>query len=110
MGKIASYHPVFWVKHDHTIYRLDVTCDNWYDDAEVVEQLADIVQASYMGHIVLAACKHAIRGGFVLDTHCLEYGPMEQAFAAHDVVDWHMPVGHVARDSSKLPDLRRYQG
>lgn len=108
MGKMVSYHPVYWVKHADMIYRLDVTCDNWYDDAEIIGQLADIVGTAIMGGIVLAARKHAVRGGFVLDTQCLEYGRLEQAFAAQDVIDWDMPVGQIGRDAARLAPVRRH--
>lgn len=97
MVKIASYHPVFWVKHADTIYRLDVTCDNWYDDAEIVGKLADIADAVSVGGIVEAVQKQGVRGGFILDTQCLKYGVMEQAFASYDVLDWDMPVGQACR-------------
>lgn len=97
MGKIASYHPVFWVKHLDTIYRLDVTCDNWYDDTEVLGKLADLAGAVCMGNIVDAVCMGGVRGGFIMDTQCLKLTQMDQAFAAQDVIDWEMPMGQVVR-------------
>lgn len=97
MGKIASYHPVFWVGRGDTVYRLDVTCDNWYDDAEVLGKLADLVGAMYMGNIVDAVCRGGVRGEFILDTQCHKLTHMDQAFAAQDVIDWEMPMGQVVR-------------
>lgn len=97
MGKIASYHPVFWVGRGDAIYRLDVTCDNWYDDSEVIGRLADIAGAVTMGEIVEQVGQRAVSGGFILDTRCRKLPSMDGAFAQQDVLDWDMPVGQVGR-------------
>lgn len=70
MGRVIAYHPSILVRKSDTVYRLDITCDDWYQDDQIIRTLAAITGAATFGGIVDMVCREQVMGGIIIDAHC----------------------------------------
>jgi len=70
MGRVIAYHPSILVRKSDTVYRLEVTCDDWYNDDQIIHTLATITGAATFGGIVDTVCRGQVIGGIIIDAHC----------------------------------------
>jgi hypothetical protein len=70
--RVIGYHTCYWVRMSGGgLCRLDVTCDDWYDDSEVFKALAHLSRASTWGDVVVSVSAGRVSGGIIDHVDCV---------------------------------------